>query len=369
MSKIKVATFKAALGRVSKLVASNAVIAQFLPSGQVWLHAQQGGAHAKTLVGTLKVEPGCVPLPTKLIMGLMSGAGVTGEEDIVLKQVSRGLQLKFGGLSATLDKATVEYEIHPMDTKSEVLIGTYKGAELRDALQSVTGFSAVNDTRINLQGVALFIQSGKLVMVAMDGHRMAEMKTSWPTSVDGFGADDLVIPSVYTNALVSVIDPEKTVDVSVVGEGGSRNIRFSSEDFVLTTTLWAGRYLDYQSAMKKLGEVDSLATCDRKTVVAAIKRISLVTQIVGLKFDPEHGCIKVTSSDQESVEAVDAVFSEGAQCVEMCYDPVKLWESIAAANSEEVNLAVDSSKEAVAPIKITRKGETAWTAMLMPIRA
>lgn len=335
----------------------------------MWLHSQEGGAHAKTKVADIKnIEPGCMPLPAKLAVGLMTGAGVTGEETVTLKKVERGLQMKFGGLKATLDKADVEVDLSPMDLKSEVHVGTFLGKDVRDALQSVVAFAAVKDVRMYLCGVALFVQNGKLVFVASDGHRIAELVSDLPSEISDFG-DDVLIPECYASSLVSVIDPDKNITISMVGVGSSRNIRFTSEDFVLTTTLYGGKFPNYQVAIKQMGVPDTNPTVDRKTVVSAIKRISLISDSIVFCFDPDEGRVAIKSSDGESIEHVDATYSEGAKACSMAYNPVKLGSSIDEATTEQVVLSVDSNAAPQAMIQILRTDDVQWRGFLMPMRS
>lgn len=167
---------------------------------------------------------------------------------------------------------------------------------LHHALRRAIPCISTEETRYYLNGVFLTTKpdSNTLRAVATDGHRAAIQDT-----VEEWTCDDAILPAKAAKFLFANLVRNGNRAVRI--EEASRHwLRFSCEDFKITTKLIDGIYPDYVRVIpKEIGKIDVSITR------AGVKRLMAFTRNgrgACVVFDVVKGRMSMTTFDDEEVE-------------------------------------------------------------------
>lgn len=185
------------------------------------------------------------------------------------------------------------------DTAQEFIVDA---AVMRKALDRVSPAMAVNDVRYYLNGVHLCFNSGKLDVVATDGHRlhMTTMQGDW-------GDHAVTLPN----------DAVRPVAALMTGGGvglmlGENSLQASSGGRSVSVKLVDGKYPDYNRVIPR--QNNNHVEFTRSELAGAVQRVKLLSneKYKGMKFVVSGGECTLTGqniSNEESFETVPVVYS------------------------------------------------------------
>ena len=341
-----------------KATESRNILAELTVEG-FYLHGYSNGAHAKANVDyeddgvNFKAN-----LNGKLIAGILSG--MPGNTDVHIKKVTRGIEFKFGGAKLILDEVQeLDLEDFENVVATPEVVASIKASDFSDALKSVVTFASKDDTRFYLRGVFMTSVEGKMVLVATDGFRMAENKTSFDLRDDSEG---VIIPREFAHGMADILDGDSTVQILMMKSDpldgiNVRRVIFKTDNFELNSPVICGKFPNYSAVIPTEDQVMFSLNTDQKQFLNAIERIALVSgAYVRLSFN-ENGVI-VQSPDGESSE-LSAGMNCNGKTHEQGYTARYLASAINATDSGVIKLFSQPGKLL---LKNERQG---WQAVVM----
>lgn len=225
-----------------------------------------------------------------------------------------------------------------------------------------TQFSmAQQDVRYYLNGLMLELQSGKLLAVATDGHRLALSETEAEIAVDE--TRQIIVPRKGVQELARLIeDSDSIVKVQV----GKNHIKVELPDVIFTSKLIDGKFPDYQQVIPPSGQI--VIKCDRNLLHQAFTRTSVLSneKYRGMRLSMEDNLIRATvhNPEQEEAEEELEVDYSGDQ-FEIGFNVSYLLEALNAVDSEEVNVHLTDANHSCL---IQGEGENDSKYVVMPMR-
>jgi DNA polymerase-3 subunit beta len=203
-----------------------------------------------------------------------------------------------------------------------------------------TRFAAAREmTRYAINGVLFEKKGKKLMLVATDGHRLAQTKDD--TIAEGNGKDvSAVVPIKAINLIERLLtDPEQTVALQF--KENKLFVQISSETggvtATMSTALVEGTFPPYGDVIPK--DSDKKVTLNRDRFSSAVRRAALLTneESKGVRLAFANGTLSISSRAPEMGEAkIDLPVEYGGEAIEIGFNPTYLMDALKVADQETV---------------------------------
>jgi len=245
-------------------ILSNVLIAA--EKGKVTLTTTDLDVTVSCLVEADVSKPGSSTLPARRLSSIVRELAEGNVEiDIDDKNVatlkSDASVFKIIGLS--------EDEFPPVPKTDDKYAYHMEQVVLRDMLRKTSYGVSSDETRYVLNGVFVSFKSGKMIMVATDGRRLAlvENELEFPKESEA----EMILPSKAVNELLHTL--EDTGDIKIYVKDNM--VVFQYGDVVLASKLIEGSYPNYKQVIPS--QCEERVTVEREALLSALKRVSLVT--------------------------------------------------------------------------------------------
>lgn len=302
------------------------------------------------------IEEGACVLNGKIFSDIISK--LPDAEVIIRVENNRALIKAESTKFDILTENAIEFPTPPkVDEGLEVEIG--KDA-LQEGIKKVVIATADDEFRPVLTGSKMEIDNGTLVLVAIDGYRLAYKKTN----VDYKGKVSAIIPKVALNEISRLIVDIETVSVAI----GDNLASFQIGDTKISTRLLEGEFVNYKQIIKdsfntkvKVNTKELLDALERATILSKAGKNNLVIFDIG-----EGEFILTANSDIGKVREKVTILEEEGESIKIGFNSKFVIDGLRSITSEEINLYFDSS---VTPAIIREVGnEDNYLYLILPVR-
>ena len=218
---------------------------------------------------------------------------------------------------------------------------------------------AQQDVRYYLNGMLLELKSGRLRMVATDGHRLALCTAPEPVSS---GDASVIIPRKGVLELSRLLEGEESISLVI----GSNHVRASNPQFTFTSKLVDGKFPEYERVLPK--SPDKTVIGDRLELKQAFARTAILSNEkyrgVRLKLSNDTLDIMANNPEQEQAEEVVAVDYKGDK-LEVGFNVSYLLDVLSVLDGKQVRMSLaDSSSSAL--LEEAEAGDSLY--VVMPMR-
>ncbi len=216
------------------------------------------------------------------------------------------------------------------------------------ALLDRTRFAAAKEmTRYAINGVLFERKGKKLMLVATDGHRLAQTRDE----VTGSEGKDLnaVVPIKAINLIERLLtDPEQTVALQF--KDGKLFVQVSTEGAGVTaamsTALVEGTFPPYNDVIPK--DSDKKVTLDRDRFLSAVRRAALLTneESKGVRLHFGANTLSISSRAPEMGEAkIDLPVEYAGESIEIGFNPIYLLDALKVADTQQVTFEMKTGNK------------------------
>jgi DNA polymerase-3 subunit beta len=225
--------------------------------------------------------------------------------------------------------------------------------------------ASTDETRYNLNGVFVeqLAESGKLRMVATDGHRLAYVDRALAAPLSGLGRG-VIIPRKGLLELKRLVDEEDAEEVEIGFEGNSGLAR--KHGVTLVMRLVEGEFPSYQQVIpRQAGEQLVLPS---EALAQALRRVQVLSseRSHAVKFSLAAGSLVLSSSSAdlgEAREELDVDYS--GTPLEIAFNAKYLMDCLAMMGAKEVRLGF---QDPLSPAQIAPTDDADTFAVVMPMR-
>jgi DNA polymerase-3 subunit beta len=236
------------------------------------------------------------------------------------------------------------------------------GDVLTEMIEHTVFAVSADETRVNLNGIFTECsESGRLRMVATDGHRLAMISRA----VDGAEpTKGVIIPRKAVMELRKVLESgEEPIDISVE-EGVAHAVRGAVQ---MSMRLVEGEFPDYQQVVPSKSEKKAVLSAGN--LLAALRRVSIVsserTRGVKLQLDPEK--LELSSINPDVGEAAEEVEVEYAgDPVGVGFNAKYLIEALSVLSADD-RIEIGLNDE-LSPGTLRRLDDPDYCYIVMPLR-
>jgi DNA polymerase-3 subunit beta len=256
-----------------------------------------------------------------------------------------------------------EYPTLPAFGSGEMAV--VQASVLRDMIDRTMYASSVDETRYNLNGVFLEHQAdtGKLRMVATDGHRLAYVDRTLSVDFDSLSSG-VIIPRKGLAELKRLVDEDDADEIELGFEGNSGLARKGSVTLVMR--LIEGEFPNYRQVIPT--DTSHQLTLGRETLAHALRRVSLLSaeRSHAIKLDLSQGCLALSSNNPDLGEAREELDVDYAgDALSVAFNARYLMDALSGAGCKEVQLAF---RDALSPAQVKPTDDDDTLAVVMPMR-
>ena len=224
------------------------------------------------------------------------------------------------GGSSKFDITYLDADTFPqMSNDGEIVNFNMNGSDLSGLLRKVKNAMALDDARYCLNGVYFNIVSGKLVVVATDGHRLSMSSVINEQLSDKLIDHGVIVPRKTILELIKLLVDDKT-EVSVCISNGK--ICFQYENIILVSKLVNGDFPNYEDVIPKDYEV--IIKCDRKQFAMSVDHVSSIlyekTKMVKYHVNGNSSQFHADSSEHGRATSSMEVENEGGKSISVAFN-------------------------------------------------
>ncbi len=237
----------------------------------------------------------------------------------------------------------------------------------KDLLQdmiSKTEFAISDDqARPVLTGALLEIENNEMVLVALDGYRLAVRKSE----VQNFeGNISMIIPGKAVRKLSDILKMLRDEDEKVNMKATKNHVVINCGNVVMTSRLLDGHFLSYKDIIRN--EYNTKVDVDRAMFRGALERASYIDR------DGQNSLIKITveadsivirsNSDTGNIHEVVPASVEG-EPLEIAFNTRYILDGIKVIDTEKISMYLVGN---IHPCIINPEGDANYTYLILPVR-
>jgi DNA polymerase-3 subunit beta len=240
-----------------------------------------------------------------------------------------------------------------------------QAAVLSQMIEGTMYATSLDETRYNLTGVYFEVSSdtGRIRMVATDGHRLALVERTAGSEVGGL-ASGVIIPRKGLAELKRLVDEEDADEVEIGFEGNSGLAR--KGDVTLVMRLIEGEFPNYKQVIPK--QSDHQLTVSVEPLVRALRRVALLSAEHSRAVRMELSEAKLLLSSRtpdlgEAQEEIDVDYA--GPNIGIGFNARYLLDCLSALRSKEVRLGL---RDGASPVEVRPTDDSESVAVVMPMR-
>ncbi len=218
-----------------------------------------------------------------------------------------------------------------------------KQADLKRVIDR-TGFAmAQQDVRYYLNGMLWEVRSGKLRVVATDGHRLAMCTLS--SEIDVADPIQVILPRKGVIELTRLlVDEGGSVTVLI----GSNHFRANTGAFQFTSKLVDGKFPDYERVLPRT--TTKIVLADRDELRHAFARASILSneKYRGVRLSLSSGSLRIVASNPEQEEAEEEMSVDyQGESLEIGFNVSYLLDVLGVLSGRNVKLSLSDANSSV----------------------
>jgi DNA polymerase-3 subunit beta len=288
------------------------------------------------------------------------------EEKVHLEASSNAyLTLRCARAEFTLAGTTAE-EYPSLPTIAPKSLAVVPAAVLSEMIDRTMYAASTDETRYNLNGVYVerIPETGKLRMVATDGHRLAYVDRALGDGLTSLGEAGVIIPRKGLAELKKLVDEEDADEIEFGFEGNNGLARKGS--VTLTMRLIEGEFPNYRQVIPtERGQQLILPT---EVFMHALRRVSLLSaeRSRAVKLELSEGQIRLSSNNPDLGDAREELDIDYAgEATSIAFNARYLIDAVAAARSKEIRFGF---RDALSPAELSPGDDSDALAVVMPMR-
>jgi DNA polymerase-3 subunit beta len=287
------------------------------------------------------------------------------EEKVHLEASSNAyLTLRCARAEFTLAGTTAE-EYPSISNFTPEHVTAIPAAVLADMIERTMYAASSDETRYNLNGVFLerIPDTGKLRMVATDGHRLAYVDRLLG---DGFEslADGVIIPRKGLSELKRLVDEEDADEVELGFEGNNGLARKGG--VTLTMRLIEGEFPNYRQVIPEERGQQLILSTD--ILVHALRRVALLSaeRSRAVKLELTSGQLSLSSDNPDLGAAREETdIDYDGEPTSIAFNARYLIDAVSATRSKEVRFGF---RDSLSPAELSPADDSDSLAIVMPMR-
>ncbi len=307
-------------------------------------------------------EPGGLTVSAKKLFEIVRELP---DEDVLLESTANSyLDVRCARSHFTLaGTAAEEYPTLPNFEPTQTV--PVQASELSGMIERTMYAASVDETRYNLNGVYLEVlaDTGKIRMVATDGHRLALVDRELTSDTTGL-ANGVIVPRKGLSELKRLLDEDDTEEVELAFEGNSGLAK--KGDVTLVMRLIEGEFPNYHQVIPTESGLQIVLPTDR--LIQALRRVVLISseRSKAVKFEVDEDRLRISSNNPDIGDASDEIdIDYGGEPVSIGFNARYLLDALNSIHAKELRISFQND---LSPAQLVPTNDADTLAVVMPMR-
>jgi len=239
-------------------------------------------------------------------------------------------------------------------------------AVLSEMLERTMYAASTDETRYNLNGVYIerIAETGKLRMVASDGHRLAYVDRALGDGLTSLVQSGVIIPRKGLAELKRLVDEEDADEIELGFEGNNGLAR--KGNVTLTMRLIEGEFPNYRQVIPT--DHGRQLVLPTEVFAHALRRVALLSaeRSRAVKLELSEGLLRLSSNNPDLGGAREELDIDYAgEPTSIVFNARYLLEAVSAARSKEIRFGF---RDALSPAELSPSDDGDALAVVMPMR-
>jgi DNA polymerase-3 subunit beta len=235
--------------------------------------------------------------------------------------------------------------------------------DLQKLIAHVAFAASTEESRPILNGVHWELRPDRMRMVATNGHRLAKMDIPLKTGV----ADEakLIVPPKALDQIRRLFAADEEIEIAK----SENHLGFRSATTQVFTRLIEGPYPNYEQVIPR--ENDKVATADRASLTAALRRMSIVAsdQTHRIRMTLSNGACKLSVQTPDLGEAQEEVaIAYDGEGLDIGFNATYLLEILKFMPTDEIRLTFKGPERAATCEPVGWDDPASYMTLVMPLR-
>ncbi len=306
-------------------------------------------------------EEGSLALPARKLFEIIRE--IPSDTDIELETNETDVQLSAGrGIFKIKGLEREEFPNFPtVDEKNRF---TFSLAKLQYMLKKIIFATSNDESRPTLNGINWELNKENFKMVATDGHRLGYITIG---SLKNAIEDDIniIVPPKGLRALNQISDNDADMEIII----GENQIIFQAPGTTIYSRLIEGPFPNYKQVIP--AEADKRAVIDKKSLIPAVKRVSILSNIrnyqVRFNFTKDLLTVKVQTPDLGEAKEDLTIDWEGEDLL-IGYNAHYVLEILKALDTDNIVWELTTSTNAGVIKPLNENENESLLYLIMPLR-
>ncbi len=234
---------------------------------------------------------------------------------------------------------------------------------LKELIKKTIFATCINEARPVLSGAKVEVNASTISMIALDGTRLAVKNEIIPeTNINGL---EFIIPGRTLNELLKVLkDDETMVDIIIL----DNNVMFKFENYILTSRLLEGEFLDYRKTVPT--DYKLKLKLNTKLITDTLERASIIINFddpkkIPVIFDIKDSCINVDCFSKYGDFHEEIETDQNGENIKIGIRSKLLLDALKAIDEQEIYVELSSE---LGPCVIKPVEGNGFLYMVLPIR-
>jgi DNA polymerase-3 subunit beta len=274
------------------------------------------------------------------------------------------LQIRCARAEFTLAGAAAE-EYPTLPSLTLERLATVQAPVLAQMIERTMYASSADETRYNLNGVFIeqLADTGKVRMVATDGHRLAYVDRALGGEIEGL-SPGVIVPRKALAELRRLLEEEDADELELGFQGNSGLVR--KKGVTLSMRLIEGEFPSYRQVIPREAKLQLVLPVE--PFGQALRRVAVLSteQTHAVKLELAPGLLKLSSSSPDLGQAQEELDVDYAgEAVQIAFNVRYLLEALAVSGGKEVRLSL---QDPLSPARIVPTDDADTLAVVMPMR-
>jgi len=240
-----------------------------------------------------------------------------------------------------------------------------QAAVLSTMIERTMYAASVDETRYNLNGVYLEVleDTGKIRMVATDGHRLAQSDRALGVGLDGL-ASGVIIPRKGLAELKRLVDEDDADEIELAFEGNNGLARKGG--ITLVMRLIEGEFPNYSQVIPN--NVKYYIAIPSEGLTHALRRVALLSseRSRAVKMELAPGSLAISSNNPDLGDAIEELDIDYAgDSFAIGFNSRYLLDALGAIKTKEIKLGITDD---LSPAVLVPTDDDDTLAVVMPMR-
>lgn len=232
---------------------------------------------------------------------------------------------------------------------------------LKDMIRKTIYAVSVIDSKPVHMGIKFEIEQNQIVLVALDGFRLAIRRENIDYSGDNM---TFVVPAKTLNEIIKISEDDEDVFTISVGK---RHIVIQAGEYRIISRLLEGEFLDYKSAIPS--SYTTKITVDTKDLIESVERVSLLVSSEKIKTPirclAEDNMLKLSNVTSVGRAKDRCIAETEGNTIEIGFNARYMLDALKVSDKDKVSIELNNS---VSPIIITPTDDDNFLFLILPMR-